>query len=421
MENFAYACLTCTIDNNPTSFYFSSVEDTSIDASATVCKHPLITGDYVKDHMYRDADSASLSGIITSSEKSVKENEIVPTLRRVEEIFERIKDEGITCSLVKFVPNKGENDSFKIRNNLVLNNIHWDEGVNTLKFRFSFEEVMFSESVQLDVDIDDELMPNIAEVTEKTFTESLFKISEVKPVIVNYLAEEGLVTKDFYDHFFSLNMDQNWREWVTGGVTGAVAGLTVLAATGVGAVAIAAGAAVGVICYAICKGIHGAVVNNKFKVNKFDKWSDGEKKRFEELLKSIENELNQLNNVVRIYQLTDNNDQQVVLTFVDEYVTMKFMKSNTDVNTVRCEVLDKNESLIKSVSNISNFPNNFADLKSSSALYTKNDTYLFCAYLGAQSSKERQTLTNYAIVISSIKPENIGSAISQIVRQYIFK
>ena len=416
------ASLTFTYNDLFYNVWLYSVGDPSITSSAQVVEHPLVTGDKVMDHMYRNADSFRLTGTIGKIKASATVNGSVSNLDDFQELMENVKNNGVVCSLVKFKGDETGNASspiFKIHENLVLSSIDWTERTSTLDYSFSFQEVMFADVEEYSVDVDDNLLPNIVPPKEKTFTESLFNVDKCMAGIVSYLVSEGVVTEEFCGKFF--NIPQNKKEWLIGaGVGLATAGMLFIS-TPLGWGAAVVGVAVGLTVYAIAKGIKNATYNNKFKIKKFEKWSEKEEKRFKNFLTEIKDQLKALNTKVKVYQLDDEKDQQVVLSFDNSYYTFIFSTNNIE-QIKKLDIYDFEENLVKSVPNLSSSPSDMSTFSAKTALVTtENKNYAFVSYLGENKDAEKKKLTNYAIVVSTIEPSNIFNAVINIVRLNIIK
>lgn len=429
----SYAALSFNIkdDNNVTQHYdvfLYSINDSSIFASTQVVQHPMVTGDKVADHMYREPDSISLSGTVSQYKSSAVVNENVFTLQSFEDLFERVKNEGVVCSLVRMsVDDSGTaSPKFKIRNNLVLKSINLTERNNTLDFSFSFEQVLFSETIEYDVTVDDNNMPNVQYPEMKNFSESLFDKSKAVEAIVTYLKEEGFITEEFWNKFFNW---QSSKEFYAGAIiAGAGVGISVTTyiavGTSIGAVAgligTVAGLAVGLVVYSVCKLIQIGDKARKYKTKPFEKWNDKEKTRFEEFLKSLSNEFDAFNTAIKVYQLTSDDDQQICLSIGDTYYTFVFTTNNVNKNK-SLSIKNIDEKDVKIVSDLRSCPTDLSEFKANTSLVTANNNYSFVAYLGDDTDSQKDKLSNYAIVISTIEPSKIMDAVIQIVKDNIYR
>lgn len=386
----------------------------NVTSSVDIVEHPMVTGDKVMDHMYRNADSIRLSGIIGSNKLSASVNEKVYNLDKFQQLMEDVKDNGVVCKLVKF---KGEESGkqsspvFKYHENLVLESITWTENVNTLDYSFSFKEVMFSETKEYNVTVDDALIPHIGTLSEKNFTESVFDINKCMADVVEELRKNGVISNDFWNKFF--NVKENKETWiqslVEGGIWGALTGNVAVSAIST------------LFKYTSSKLFDAISYSTKYKIKKFDKWNDKEKKRFTDFLESIKSQIEELSSKIKVYQLTENVPQELVLTFNNEYYTFQFKNENS-TGKKTLTVLDSKEGKVASVGDLSSSPKSVTALDKKSALIsTSNDHYAFICYIGEDSNDEKAKFGNYAIVISTIEPAKIMDVIMEIIRINIMK
>ena len=54
--------ITCTIDDKETTILLDTINETSVNTSSNLTQHPIVNGDMVADHMYKDPITISLSG-----------------------------------------------------------------------------------------------------------------------------------------------------------------------------------------------------------------------------------------------------------------------------------------------------------------------------------------------------------------------
>lgn len=135
--------ITCTIDNKETTILLDTINETTVNTSSNLTQHPIVNGDIVADHMYKDPITISLSGSFSLNGGTLMN--IASTgsaLSNIQTLFEKIKNEGIVCSLMKVMTDSKQNMRFLERNNMVLTSIRWTEKVNSMDFSFSFTQVL---------------------------------------------------------------------------------------------------------------------------------------------------------------------------------------------------------------------------------------------------------------------------------------
>ena len=204
-----------TIDNIRRTLYLDTCMEKRINASATIPTQPLQNGDTVSDHMYRNPDEFSING--TFSEFGRYENDPnnvhgfyneynriagkgIDKVTAVQTVFERIKNEGLLCDLTTIERGANGNYRFKIRKNMALQSITWTELQVSLKYSFTFKEIMSVNIQEYKAEIDSDL-PNIYLPETKSLgmlmTEEA-KRGEANPIIVivmKALLESGAISK----------------------------------------------------------------------------------------------------------------------------------------------------------------------------------------------------------------------------------
>ena len=270
MSNFAVTirCRLNEDDAEDTLIILDTVKASSIQADSQVTSHPVAEGDIVADHMYKEPITLTLNGQISLSGNKglglLGENE---SLQNVQDIFEKIKDNGILCDIVKVqLVDKDDGTQipqFKVRQNMVLRNITWTEKINTLSFSFSFIQVLIADINVEDIDPTDENLPEINTPNTLNFTDTLIDWNQINQVIDYCLNSFNLATAEFWNFLQSLTSTQIVA--IIGGVVGAV--VVAKVATLIGATAGPIGAAIGFGIGAIA--ILGAGIYNFFKKIKF--------------------------------------------------------------------------------------------------------------------------------------------------------
>ena len=101
MSEFA-AVIDFTLNGEQQNIVLDTIDDVSINGTATITSQPMLNGDSISDHMFRQGKSLTLSGICSLNGSKV----LVLTgdgnrLQNFEKVFEQIQNEGILCSIYK--------------------------------------------------------------------------------------------------------------------------------------------------------------------------------------------------------------------------------------------------------------------------------------------------------------------------------
>lgn len=446
MSDFAYVI---TAKDYPkkgevTSLVLDTVNDTQVDCNSTVTTHPISSGDYVADHMYDDPDSVSINGTFSlNGNKGIVIDAAGGRLDNVEKIFEDIKHLGILCDAVKvhIVQNgttSQQEARFKVRENLVLRNIVWTEGINSLKYSFNFTQVLLVEAQSFEVDEDDRFLPNVTEPQTLNFTDTLIDWNQLDATIVKVLADSEILTANF------LKMLQSMGHATIATMVGAALGAIIVAAmtyyavttgilsavlttsaaisaTGVGAIV---GAAI-VVTTAIVVGIVKLVKDYKYRIKPFkkylsDKKNNKEVRRFGDLMGTLHDNLSILNNAIKVYAVSSNEPQECMLSLDDNYFIFTFTKNNTNGRYgLAVENFDLMQTAVKP--DITGSPTNIGQLRSDNCLFRTSSSglYVYLVYAGEDSEEEKNKLTNYYIMTSSIKMEDYNQAVTDIIKNAI--
>ena len=333
------------IDGEDKMFQFDYVEDTTTQLTSDITTHPIVNGDIVADHMYRNPISENVSGKFSLFGNKRYNYGTSDRLANIQTIFERIKDEGIFCKLYKMNQNTGDKTRFKIRENMILKSITWIESQTVLTFTFEFVEAMTVniEEVQYDVDVTDENLPALTDATTSDFTDEFLNMNTVTKYVIKILTDEELLKGDFLEYFvktYSAGLG-------TGTVAGVVVGLaaiktivtvcgSIAAATPVGttiAIGLGAVAFVAITWYSAYKGLKKFANSRKYKLKAFktyksDKKNKAEAVRFTNYVGTIYQNLEYLNESISIYGIPKNGNQEL-LTYIDNvYYIFSFIKNN---------------------------------------------------------------------------------------------
>lgn len=449
-------------------FLFDYVEDNTIQMTSDITSHPLVNGDIIADHMYINPITESFSGTFSLRGNKKYDFGGADRLSVIQETFERIKNEGILCTLVK-MSQTGDESRFKVRENMVLNSITWIEKQVSLDFSFTFTEVLTAvvDDVEYDVDVTDETRPLISDPLSLDVTEELLDYNEILQCVLAILHEEDLMAEGFLEDAMNAaselgqKMGYAVQGQLAGIAAGAVAGsvaasagivalVSVCAIIGVsvpvaGWIAVAVVAAVCIIAGAIW-GIFKGLERNKYQIKRFKFYKDtkrnkekreAEQKRFYEFLGKIYLQFEQLEDCMSMYGFGVNSPQQCVVTIDNNYYLFTFSQNSKDSPyslTVREYSGGMTDETIRIITNIEEmYISSLSDCNSQNLLFTTpsgNQVYLSNKEVlkAIQSGKKsndikqlEQDLRTYAIISSTIDLKKFNDVMTDIIKSCIFK
>ena len=414
------------LDESNYSVVMDTVNSLSVNESVNVTEHPLVNGDMVADHIIRQPNTYSLIGAFSMGNKQgIVVNNGRVELNEIQSLFSRVMKEGIVLSLYKIVYNgdKSPTIRFTQKENLVITGINWDEKITTLGATFNFKQIQVSNVISYDEDVDDEFLPKVKPLDTKNFSDTLLNDDEVIKAIIQILYNNEFITLDFAKVFANKSAELI----AIGGAVG-LAGVVIatsvaivagtLSATGIGLVIVGFVAIVAGLVYAVIR----LAKFCKFKNRPFKKGSDKEIQRFMNMIQDMTDELKELNNYIKIYQVPYKDDASSILSINDTYYLFEFNTNNTN-GTRRLTLSDINDNEIAHIPDISSSVDSYNDCTGSNALYVdkENNTYIHLVYVPTEDKDGRKDLRNYAIVVSAFNPEEFSTKFCQIIESYIYK
>lgn len=346
-------------DTDLTTFVLDTVNDNTIDLSSQMSVHPMVNGDQVADHIINEPSSMTISGVFSKNgSKSTVVDKNGSHLENVQEMFEKIKRQGIPCDIVKIQTIKNETGEkrqpvFKKRSNMILTRISWTERINSLGFSFTFNEAILADVITLNADTDDAFLPNIEFPSTMSFTNELIPWDYIDKVLYDSLDAAGLIGKEFKEYV--RGMSNATVLGIVGAVGGAVLGASIAKLIGLGAAAggpwgALAGAAVGVVI-GIVNWIDGIIQRNKYRIDPFNNGTDEEVKRYAELIVATHQLFEPLNEQIKVYKITELVDQECILTIDNNYYIFTLVKNNT-TNDFDLKIKDINDVVVGQKNNL---------------------------------------------------------------------
>lgn len=386
-----------------TTLLLDTLEDDNVTSSSTITRHPIVTGDLVADHMYRNADTMTLRGIFSlNGSKGIVVVEGDSKLNKVQDLFEDIKNKGLLCDITRV---KIESDDsgkqspvFKSRKNMVLSNISWTQGINDVTYSFTFNEALIMSVDFVPPTSDDNFNPNISGFVRSTFTDSLFDVEIVRKLVIQILKEQNLIDEQALNEFTKKS-----HIYFIGGL---------FTPFGIGTIASRIG-------YAITK----SKFENKRRVKAFRYYQNSTKnekeaKRFDDMINDIYKQFKIFNEHILVYQVSKDEDQETILQIGSDIYLFKFTKSNIDKSACQLQVLDADENQVGVVSNLSSSPDNILALSSQSPILTidNNQVFIVCDKTDVSS---KQNLTNYYVLVSDINFKKFNNMVVEIINKYL--
>ena len=212
---------------NRIRLYLSSVNDSTIDLSSNISQQPLANGDIVADHMYDLPATMSVAGSIELTNESILLQR--GDFTEFQSLIERIKSEGILCTVSKIVATTG-NVRFSQRKNMALTRISWTERINSLNFTLSFTQALLADVVTIVPASNDEYLPSTTEPQTLNFTEVFLDPQEILTEITTAMFAWGVFTQDVAD--IAKSLLATGAAAAGGAAVGAVPGAVIGAAIG---------------------------------------------------------------------------------------------------------------------------------------------------------------------------------------------
>lgn len=340
--------LTITDENsiyNSQEFLFDLVSSRRINKRVDISTHPLVNGDLIGDHMYKQALSFSVDGMFGINSKeglSIFPGE-KDRLTNIQNFFEKLMDSGTVLNLKTFKKEDSSVTRFLERDNMVLESIQWTENQNVLDYSFSFKQILFSD-VQAPVPtiLQYNTLLALTEPRASSFFEEIFDEEALRKLIIQILYNSGIASERFW-----LNMAGNISDGIlkeTGFVIGAIgSGVATGAAIVLGIATtlpfvgwLVLGLTLltaGCIHFAIKSHEENAKMVEGSKVF-FDYYDNPEKRKeeyekFEKLIKDLSNTIKELGKYIKAYDITSDQNQEILTYLDNDYYVFRFIRNNT--------------------------------------------------------------------------------------------
>lgn len=331
---------------------FDLVTEQSVSATSEITQYPTVSGDTIADHMIKQATTMTVGGVFSIyGNKPTTFAGADDRLTNIQSFFEKIKDEGILCTLTTVDRASNSKHRFKTRDNMALTSITWQENQSSMTFSFAFTEALRVDMTTLVSDYTDENVPAITEPSTLNFTDEFLDPEEITNIVKQQLQEVKLLDNDFAI-WVSQNVDVVRQIATVTSIVAIAVGAKVLStmitisiAAGVlglatnpvgwiiGGAALAVGAIAAFFVW-LCNNAAIKKAEEEYGIKAFKKSdSDEENEQTTERLCNYIGQVNQnlqvLNDVVQVFALQANIEQECMLYIGSTYYIFTFTKNNT--------------------------------------------------------------------------------------------
>ena len=452
--------ITARVKSGSKSYYLDTIEDTSVSSEIQLTPQPLPTGDTITDHYYLDPKTMTISGELSLNGNTYFSTSgalINNTLAYAQEEFEQLQKEGVLCTISKLNYDNKNTPLFKKRSNMVLKSISWTEKINSVSFTFTFHEVLSPSVTTVDAD-EGELYPYISEANPVSFSLSILNVDDtwanlIMKIILQYGDEDvWYCFTNALDAFFG----RGFGYGLIGGAAGAIVGTKIAPGWGTLIAAIfgsVIGTGISVYQWAVALQAEEAEINKFYDKYTVYSWKteqypsamgvgyrservldiDKTIKKMQETLipgfyergNELYTKLRELDEYISAYQFTSYSvPQEVGITMNNRYFIFKverFYVKEDDLKTGRVKnVADYSVNIYENgvrIGGLSSLrdgaPRDFGLCNSNSAILKLADSWLFIV---CKKDGERDKLENYYLVNSGIKPEEMTTVITNIIR-----
>ncbi len=404
------------------------LEARSVKSSAQIITQPMQSGDSISDHMYRNPVTISLSGKFSLNGRNWNNSTYSDIynegdrLTAIEYVFEKIKNEGILCTITTVSSNVDTEDQitydkdgkligslsptqtrYLTRENMALESISWVEDQNTLKFNFEFKEIIVVDTESYEIDPEDIDLPSLTEPSTQSLGSLLMSTNELPLSISKALQAKGYMEDEWLQQCSTnaANLGAIGTIIVGVAIAAGIAAAAIATTVAIGSAVVTATAAVVpvgtvvaaavaiVACFAI--GIWKIIDNNnrKEKAKKAFKMINNDYhpdlNRYRNFLDDIEATINSTASNISVYQFSSDDEQQICLPIGGQYYYLTvnkmsewpYFKADIRYNGTAEQGGDPISNMRESWCPVSNF----MDLDENVNLWFKDESKKFQIYL----------------------------------------
>lgn len=425
-----YCAIIVTEETEPQTLVIETFDETSVNASASISSQPIVSGDTVADHMYRNAKTMTINGSFSiAGSPGIVKSDGNGRLDEIQQIFERLMNDGIQMTIARMSYDSNR-PQFVKREHMVLDNIRWTERINSVDYSFSFTEALTVDIQEFNVDITDDTLPAVTDPKSLSFSEELLDDSLLSQCIINTLQSEG---------FLDAELLQTQAATIQGVLIGAtVSGVIAIGvskaaiAAGIAASTVIPGAVVAVVVVAgiVALGftIASCIKQSKYRVKAFKYHGANQKKNKEEIdrlvdfIEGIRSEVKALDKAIKVYQVQSDERQSCILAVDDSYLEFVFDKVNAEENNYyTLDVYDLQNNYVGCYANLSQAKSSFYDLEDSDIILSDGPTELGTRLYVLNANENRYQLKDNMILMSSISIDDFNDTIQKIITNALLK
>lgn len=409
-----------------------TVSDTTVNESSTLTTHPVVSGDFIADHMFSNPSNVSFSGTLSQngSRGLIVDNEVID-ISRAQEFFKTLKKNGVRFDVTK-VRYAGEERkslaSFETHTNMVLTNMTWVERTNSLNFSFEFTEAKVVEIREYEPSTSDSDLPDVTFPKTSSFTDLVIDWNTTKAAIIKIMNDNKMLAPKFYYAIAKAGVTGDYviaAVGAAGAIGGAVVATNVLLAAAAGS---STAGPVGWIAAGVClvgaaiAGIFAYSAKKKKQKHKYlFNYYEGdtakntkESERFEAFIEAVQKQLSILNDYISVYQIASNSAQECVMQIADNWYIFTFEKGVNNTWSLKCKDFTDEEKVIGECSDVSSAVRTYPDLAAVKPLFDvkDSDVKVYIMRIG----EHVEDLTNYCIVSSAIKPKDFNSKMNKVIK-----
>lgn len=434
---------------------FDKVDAVTITSNSSITSSPIVTGDVIADHMYRNPISVSVRGTFSlyGNQPAVFRGDYEDRLTNIQDFFEKLKNSGTFINMVTRCRDNDQSERFLVRNNLVLDNITWTQYQSSVDFSFGFTEVINVnvEETDYEVDVTDPNIPAQTDAFTQSFTDTLLPLDNVVNIVNKILEENYLIDGGWNGLMQWLQKVgsayvESMKQGISYTITGALVGVGIKILLSAAALSSPAGwiiiggaALIGAI-YGVVKGLvegwkrkeaEQTFMLNAFKFSNADGSSNEQEcERYANYIGTVVDNITQLNNYVQVYSISSNENQECLCYINNYYYVFRFIKNNTTEKwSLDIISINENNLLVYSSSEIQGLSNISECNKETALGYNSTNSKGFQIYLINDKLEEANTngwsdeeirevskdLTNYYILVSQIDMGEFTNTLANVI------
>lgn len=419
-----------TIDEEKRYLDLDTINVVSVDLTSVVSTYPLVEGDSISDHMYRQPGTISISGTFSTNGRFSTLNYTgLSRLKAIQNLFERIKDERLFVDIMSI---------FNVRQNYVLQSIRWTEHANTLDYIFSFKQVYTAviEEEEYAVDVNDPNLPILTEPLQLDLTDTLLDWEEIDRMVISALKSAKLIDDEFLLGALTIITSDEARATLAVTSVGAA-----LLANGIIGTAITLGVSIPVVGWialgvsAIGAGLFALFTWGKkktkqtkyaikaFKNYENDREKQAEVERFVNFLGEIHTQLETLETAAQVFSITANTNQECVMSIDGDYYIFNFEKNNTS-GYWSMKITNINGSLIGETAQLVGLTDMTECSTNNNLFIGKSGTYVYLInmklgeadiYGDYENMSYYNDLTNFVFLITKVDMQEWNNLVMDII------